>query len=218
MKHLFFTIIFLTSILASSQDSPNKLIKKSGDTISFEHYSRIYYKNKFTYYTEPLPEKSATRALGTRSLGIRIEKKQKLKGEKQLPIEDIEKLILNTKFRYTRENDANFFLPYSKFIKIKNRYIKVEIITEGFCELYIDLNDPSTYKFYVKRKTEENPVEIQAQTGFGKRFKKVGPKYFEDCNIVLELISKSEYKTRLDFLINTLEEIVNSYNENCHKE
>ena len=94
MKHLFFTIIFLTSILASSQDSPNKLIKKSGDTISFEHYSRIYYKNKFTYYTEPLPEKSATRALGTRSLGIRIEKKQKLKAKH---IEIVQNLQKNAK-------------------------------------------------------------------------------------------------------------------------
>jgi len=211
MKYLFFTIICLTSTFGFSQNAPFKLIKKNGDTINFELYS--YNKKEFTYSTEK-PTRSNKPKISLFGIGKRL---TKLKNGKKILLKDIEKLILNTSFSYAREKDAKFFVPYSKFIKIKNKYRKLEVITEGYCDLYIDLNDTTAYNFYVKRKNEDNATEIQAHSAFGARFKKVGPKYFNDCPTVLELISESEYKTRLDFLLKKLEKIVISYNKDCNK-
>ncbi|MDP5200648.1 hypothetical protein [Flavobacterium sp. DG2-3] len=70
----------------------------------------------------------------------------------------------------------------------------------------------SIEEYYVAHGEEFEVISISTIGGFGKNFKKVASKFFEDCPILVEKINNKEYKK------DKVYDVVKFYNTNCNTE
>ena len=128
----------------------------------------------------------------------------------------IDKVIWPQEINYTNGKSASFYFDTWRFVKLKKKSVFMAELVNGKCDLYLKLNfGLDNYSFFVKRQNEETAAELHKMTGFGKKFNKLGPKFFGDCPQLVEKFKESNAKHRLDYLVDELTSLITFYNESC---
>ena len=206
MKKILFTLLItIVSFCGYAQDSKalDTIYLKNGDHITAEiNYFQIQGKKLwYSKYT-------INHMLKPRKHGVT--KKIVTKSMMKIPANSVERIVL------INSNNAEYYeFAYSLFetakikfgkkltfkhLKFKNKEWFLPILTEGACDLFLDVvatgetqilnRNIYSNKYYLKRKNEKKPKSFTAKRGmFGKGTGKILKDYFSECQKVIDYIN-----------------------------
>ena len=142
-------------------------------------------------------------------------KKSEVTGIEKISADKIDMVVDPVTLSYKNVTVRNFDLYTWRYIKVGKKLVFVADIETGYCNAYVDPSIGSLYGFYVKRENENTATLIHDPGSFGKKIKKTGKIYFNDCDEVITNIKKSKVQNKFHQVFNKLAELVSLYNKNC---
>lgn len=222
MKNIFFAFFLLFTFHLFSQTLQAELIFTDGTSV--EGYGTITSKNKIMFRVEPEDELEVWEHYVVKGIYLSslfsARHFEYVKVKEHLPPKLMEvisegKVNLYKQEKIKFEKDLNNHSQETSYFN-SNRHLKIQVQKLEF-EKGIRFSDqkiePSNFgsklkptlkvKFYLKRKNEEIATNIT------NKFKKVGLKYFDDCETIKEMFETKEFRKY------SKKEIVDQYNVFC---
>ncbi len=203
MKNIFLAFFLLFTFHLFSQTLQAELIFTDGTSV--EGYGTITSKNKIMFRVEPEDELEVWEHYVVKGIYLNnsIDTKyfEYVKIKQHLPPKLLEAISMG-KVNLYREIKKNSGIG----IQIGNIGIGFNQSTSN---MFNDIHNiprnrnEVTYKFYLKRENEK------IATNATKKFKKVGLKYFDDCETIKEMFETNEFRKYSN------KEIVDQYNVFC---